>query len=225
MPFSKTMIRWFTTLLAVAVVFGQEAERTYSADRLLNLSETDLDNLIKRAVEEQMPPRLVDALAVLLMNREETVRPKLATQLTQVISDARRQGEVAMKLEELLAYYPSVAVVDLLVANETQFGRPADRVLPLALSNGIRRENSVALAYRAVERGSDAARRRAVLWIRENAGLPVVTRMLAKSILERHSDAPAALLADPLVQILEADDRLQLERQLALQRDAAKVAK
>ena len=78
--------------------------------------------------------------------------------LQAALADPSKPGDVVMKLEELLAYAASPGAVDAMLSLELDYGRPAERLLPMALSNAVGRENSFDLAYLVLDKGSDGAK-------------------------------------------------------------------
>jgi hypothetical protein len=205
---------------ASMVAFAQEQEHdALTPRRLLGLSETQVDELIQRAVNERVSPRFVDALTILLLNREELVLPKIVSRLRSALTDNTKPGDLVMRLEELLAYIGSPASLDALLSLETGYAARVERLLPIMLSQAVGRRNPFDLAYRVMDRGSKEAKQNVAQWVYENASRGHNYRDWAETLFlrsEGHVTA-SALAVDPILHLLPGEARWRVEFELATQ--------
>jgi hypothetical protein len=222
----KTLIGG-TLLLAVSVgLYGQDTP--YTPERLQALPESQVDELIDRAMTEQLPPRLIDALTILLLGRESLVLPKIAARLQGALKDPSHPDGIVAKLEDMVIYLATPGALDVVLSLEAREPARAERLVPRLLDHAVGWRNPYELAYRAAERGGGRIKRAVWNWVDENAARPKSARDWAKMLLLQQSNdrgIEETLAIDPLFVRVSADVQRHVRAEIELQARRAKPEK
>jgi hypothetical protein len=213
----KIVLSGFSAILLVLIPPSKAQDAAaFISDRVLTLTEQQIEEIIERAVSERLPPTSIDALTLLLLNREDITLPKVAKRLRDALEDPSKPGELIMKLEELLAYVPSSASWDVLLSLEREHEPHLERVLPLALSHSVARRNPFDLAYRVIERSSDNVKGVVIKWVEDNGASEQNSRDWARLLLQRNKGVvnDSTLARDPLYSRMNLDRRLLVKPSL-----------
>ncbi len=184
----------FTILIAICAapsLVVSQVQTVEPAGRILELTDVEQIQFINASLEQELPDRRADQMAILVINRSSTTLPLIEQKIREALNQQPPPNRFIDTAADLIAYAGDerslYAIAKLIAIDDTRFSRLIGR----ALTHSSNWRNPFTLSYRALEIGDEAFADKTMVWVETALTSKLMQQRWAAAMLDRYGVVPS----------------------------------